>query len=381
MADDLTGALEVGGKFAAAGIASQVRTFANLTTSDLRDAPGALVVDTETRHASAIDAAGRVRALARAADQAGFSQIYKKTDSTLRGNIGAELAALMDALAGAPLLYVPAYPEMGRTVKGGSLYVDGFPVNATRFAIDPFNPVTQSHIPTILATQCRRPIRSVPITDLAPIEPGHITICDGEADSDVEAAAKFYADSANLRLSAGPAAFAACLARFVDIPRGQAPALPCLKTALIVNGSLHPVSRQQIETAWKTGFKPFESDSFRTLAPSEGWTILKHGDGNGEATLDFARKLATTVVESLTQISFDALVVFGGDTAYAIVDALGNPPLLSLGEVMSGIPVCRIEAKRLSPNAGHRDRDLYLVTKAGSFGPPDVLSAMRKSLG
>src|SRR5690242_19784565 len=79
LADDLTGALEIGAKFAAAGIAAAVSTELawdrNVT---------ACVIDTETRHSAPEGAAKIVQRLAREAD--GVRLIYKKTDSTLRGN-------------------------------------------------------------------------------------------------------------------------------------------------------------------------------------------------------------------------------------------------------------------------------------------------------
>src|ERR1039458_4252556 len=107
LADDLTGALEVGAKFAASGVAAQVGTAPALLPRDLHAAAGCFGVDTETRHSDAAEAARRVYEFAHAAYNEGFSHVYKKTDSTLRGNIAAELAALSEAFAGAPLLYVP----------------------------------------------------------------------------------------------------------------------------------------------------------------------------------------------------------------------------------------------------------------------------------
>ena len=255
LADDLTGALEVGSKFAAAGVRSQVRTGPGLLPRALQDATEALVVDTETRHAGATEAARRVYELAQAAHGEGFSHIYKKTDSTLRGNIGAELAALIEAYSGSPLLYVPAYPQMGRTVRNGSLYLDGVLLGATCFASDPLNPVKESHIPTLLAAQCRLPVRSGPVANVADSEPWSIAICDGETDLDVEAAARAFISSSTFRLAAGPSGFATHFARLVDIPHCQLPALPSVRNALIVNGSLHKVSLQQVEQAKREGIE------------------------------------------------------------------------------------------------------------------------------
>jgi uncharacterized protein YgbK (DUF1537 family) len=381
LADDLTGALEVGAKFATSGVISQVRTAPGLLPQDLHDAGGAVVVDTETRHAGAAEAARRVYEFAHTACDEGFSHVYKKTDSTLRGNIGAELAALCEGFAGAPLLYAPAYPQMGRTVRGGSLFVDGVLVGSTSFAGDPFNPVRESHIPTLLKSQCRLPIRSGPVADIANSELAGIAICDGETDKDVESAARAFASSSSFRLAAGPAAFATHFARLVDLPRSLPAALPGIRNVLIGNGSLHTVSRQQVEQAKRKGFKSIDRHSLPASGAEGDWTILETGSGSGGASLDFAQALARSVCHILAHAPIDALVIFGGDTAYAIAEAMGSPPLHLIGEVMEGIPISRIEANRLGPYTGHRDHDLYLVTKAGSFGSPDILASIRNSLG
>jgi uncharacterized protein YgbK (DUF1537 family) len=352
-----------------------------LLPRDLHDAAGAFVVDTETRHSTAAEAAGRVHEFAHAAYDEGFSHVYKKTDSTLRGNIGVELAALSEAFAGAPLLYVPAYPQMGRTVRRGSLYVDGVLVSATSFAGDPFNPVRESHIPTLLKSQCRLPIRSGRAAEVASSELVGITVCDGETDQDVESAARAFTSSPSFRLAAGPAGFATHFARFVDLPRGRPAALPGIRNALIVNGSLHAVSHRQVEQAKQTGFKSIGRSSSPAFGADGDWTILETGSGSGGATLDFAQALARSVCHILKHACIDALVVFGGDTTYAIAEVMGSPPLHLIGEVMEGVPISRIEANRLTPYTGHRDRDLYLVTKAGSFGAPDILTSIRNSLG
>ncbi|RPI16629.1 MAG: hypothetical protein EHM65_03510, partial [Acidobacteriales bacterium] len=85
IADDTTGALEVGAQFAADGVRS-------LVTVKLRLAgeAAALVVDTQTRHAHAARARHRAAQIAAMAREAGIPYLYKKTDSTLRGNIAAE---------------------------------------------------------------------------------------------------------------------------------------------------------------------------------------------------------------------------------------------------------------------------------------------------
>ena len=378
LADDLTGALEVGAKFAAAGVDSRVLTLPGLGPLTLQAAEGALVVDTETRHATPAEAARQVFELARAARDEAYAHLYKKTDSTLRGNIGAELAALIEAFDGAPVLYVPAYPQMGRTVVNGSLYVDGVPVVSTAFSHDGLNPVRESHIPSLLAAQCRFPARLARVEQIADSSPWSVVVCDGETDADVETAAQAFAGSEVFKVAAGPSAFAAHWARLVNLPRRPCPALPSVRTALVVNGSRHEASLRQVAQAKRDGFHTIGAGSSPGVTADGGWFILEQAPAAG--TSDYAGRLVEAVCQILARSAIEAVVVFGGDTAYALVEALGHPPLVPLGELMEGIPVAAIEAKQLSDRIGPRDRDLYLVTKAGGFGPPHVVASLRGRL-
>src|ERR1041384_5159011 len=91
LADDMTGALEIGAKFSAAGMPSSISARAG----PVGEAP-VVVFDTETRHNSAEVAYRTVRRFVLEAGLAHLPLVYKKTDSTLRGNISAELQALAD---------------------------------------------------------------------------------------------------------------------------------------------------------------------------------------------------------------------------------------------------------------------------------------------
>ena len=95
IADDFTGALDTGVQFAACGISTKVVVDPETDLSG--DRAQVLVVDTETRHLPAGEARSVVLRLAVRARKTGIPYIYKKTDSALRGNIGAELAAVLEA--------------------------------------------------------------------------------------------------------------------------------------------------------------------------------------------------------------------------------------------------------------------------------------------
>jgi uncharacterized protein YgbK (DUF1537 family) len=70
--------------------------------------------------------------------------------------------------------------------------------------------------------------------------------------------------------------------------------------------------------------------------------------------------------------NFDGVIVFGGDTAFGLIAAMDHPLIEPLGEVVTGIPVSR---------AVWNGRPLYLITKAGGFGPPDLIGQLSRRLG
>jgi uncharacterized protein YgbK (DUF1537 family) len=324
IADDLTGALEVGAKFAARGFSASV-TYEDGIHADYTSVS---VIDTETRHLPARQAAAKITALC--ANRPAPPIIYKKTDSTLRGNIAAELGALQAAFPHREIFYVPAYPAMGRTVRIGELLVDGIPLHRTAFANDPLNPITSSSIKTALGNV-------------------QAMIFDGETEADVLAAAKHIAGQTKPAIVAGPAAIAAALAEVLPSPESTQVSLPALKRCLVINGSLHPASSDQIQAA------TFDHD----------WKRFEY---TGEQTgAERALRLGESVQRYLQQNPVDALLVFGGDTAYGIHRALGAQPFTSCGEALPGVPV--------SQAAG-----LYWITKAGGFGSSNLIEELRRKL-
>ena len=95
IADDFTGALDTGVQLSASG----ARTLVVTDTRLQRISPGTdvLVLDAETRHLPPQQAADVVSKIVARARELGVSHLYKKTDSALRGNIGAELGAVLSA--------------------------------------------------------------------------------------------------------------------------------------------------------------------------------------------------------------------------------------------------------------------------------------------
>lgn len=327
IADDLTGALETGSKFAAEGLSARVVTAESVVR---RPDVSVLVFDTESRHSSAGEAAAKVRKVALSARTHQPWLVYKKTDSTLRGNIAAECAALREVFPERPLVYVPAYPEMGRTVCGGQLLVQGVPVHQTVFAADCLNPVSSSDVAALLGDVVA-------------------TVVDGESAADVVNAATAIVSSDPPPVSAGPAALAGAFAGLLG--RAAPIEWPRVERCLVVNGSRHPASAAQIEFARSHG------------CFVDGWRLLEH-DARGAG---IERALATGEHVRALALGLDAMIVFGGDTAFGIHKAFGAPPFEPYRDILPGVPLSRCG-------------DLYWITKAGGFGPPEILRDIRRIL-
>src|ERR671933_2238315 len=142
IADDLTGASDAGVQFARRGLAARV-LFDLDDPAAARDVE-ALVVDTDSRALPAAAAYARVRQVADHLRTARPEHVYKKIDSTLRGNLGAEIDAVMDALDFRLAVVAPAFPALGRTTRHGRHHLHGRPVHETEIGRDPKTPVRES---------------------------------------------------------------------------------------------------------------------------------------------------------------------------------------------------------------------------------------------
>lgn len=380
IADDTTGALEVGAKLAAAGIRTVV---AETLWSGIETE--AVVIDARSRRMEPQQAYRRMAELAGQIRRAGVEHVYKKTDSTLRGNIAAEFQALVEVFWDRPLLYVAAYPQMGRTVRNGELFVHGRPLAETDFARDVLNPATEGNIAALLAAGCRAPVRLV--ADLAELEgvlrqapAGSIVVCDGEAPADLERAAKALAASGRLCVAAGPAGFCESWAEVVPLRRQLGHWQVKARRCLVASGSRNPATEKQLARAGELGLrvlrlagKPAEDEitaqELAAILKEESWAALATSGNSAE---DVSLRIGAIVRRILERIELDGLAVFGGDTAAGVLQALGVEVVEPLGELLPGVPLSWIQLE---------DRRLAFVTKAGGFGGPDMLAELRKALG
>ncbi|MGD9701719.1 MAG: four-carbon acid sugar kinase family protein [Acidimicrobiia bacterium] len=356
LADDLTGALEVGALAAAGGLPVRV----HLDVAGPFAAGDVSVVDTETRIRSD-DGAFRFAAALDSCLPA-VPWIYKKVDSTLRGPIFAELDALGRALPHLPIVYVPAYPALGRTVVGGELRVHGVPVARTAFANDVHQPIRSSSVVGLFELfEGVAPARSVrsctPATIAAALADavrdgrrGLVFVCDAETEHDLDEIAAALRAASAPALVAGSGGFASRWLAAVPGERRVPRPLPSVRSALLVCGSRHPASLAQADAAAAFGVP--------CLRPT-----IDERAGPAAVAEDLGRRAADAIGEHRP----DLVVVFGGDTAFAVLRGLGCDTLEPLGEVLPGVPVSRFG-------------ELVVVTKAGGFGEVDVVAKVTERL-
>lgn len=403
LADDFTGALDTGVQFASRGARTCVVTDPAYDFSRAEEALEVLVLDAETRHLPPGAAYRVVHRAVQDALAAGFSYIYKKTDSALRGNIGSELAAVLDGAGAQSLAFIPALPHMRRITRDGIHYIDQVPVARSVFGQDPFEPVTESSVERIIAAQTGTPVvlhrRGRPAED----RPG-IQLYDAETQEDL---AQIGGSLADIHLTAGCAGFAPVLAELLEL-QGAAPVQPALHPDLLVAcGSVNPVTLRQLAAAEAAGFPHIHLTPEQKLEPSwlstpacdavvEGWLetarqegrfLLDVNDPAGRSdTGDYARRRGLTTEDLRIRISAQlgkliqklldggleaTLLCTGGDTLLALTRAVGVAELIPLGELDAGAVLTAFV---------YRGRTCHIIAKSGGFGEPDLFVRLSRSL-
>lgn len=390
VADDLTGSLDTGIQFAKCGL---------LTKVEIEGAPldfdrDVTVLDTESRHITPKDAYYEVFTLIRFFRNVDY--IYKKTDSTLRGNIGAELKAILDNF-NSPIFFIPAYPEQGRVTKNGIQYVDGKPIAESVFAKDPLNPVRKSFIPDIIREQAD--IKTFVVTKdkyesvlNEHLEAG-VYIFDGETREDLDQIGRLLKEKNLLKYTAGSAGFAETLTRLIGFKSKIITLKISLKAQplIVICGSINEKSLEQIEYIKKrrrvldivlspkelfkkkrlflktSNLKDYEIVVVRTVEkPSNIKIYEEYARANSikieDLSLIVVRRLGEIAHRLLIRTGQNTLVVFGGDTFSSIVNRLHIKSLIPLLEIDKGVVLSTIEEKLL-----------FFITKAGGFGDKDII--------
>jgi uncharacterized protein YgbK (DUF1537 family) len=411
IADDYTGASDLANTLTRCGLRT-VQTIG--VPSDDLELPevDAVVVSLKSRSIEANRAVTRSRSAeqwlrGRGADHVLF-KICSTFDSTDAGNIGPVMDALREDSGDKIVLVTPAFPETGRTVYQGNLFVGSVPLNESPLKDHPLNPMHDSNLVRVLARQSRTKVGLVALADIAR-GPDTVrarladlagkgfgaAIADAVFERDLETIGKVALDH---KVSVGASGLGLGLARaLVGSGRVKSNAPNALSDAPVgglaacLAGSCSQATLQQIASA-EAVMPVLHLDSDRVVAGSDearralAWAKERLKDGpiliassstpdqvaalqsrHGRDAAGHAIEQAMAdIAEGLVGSGVRRLVVAGGETSGAVVDRLGIPGFLVGAEIAAGVPVLRA--------VGSKDGAMLLALKSGNFGGVEFFS-------
>jgi uncharacterized protein YgbK (DUF1537 family) len=374
VADDLTGAADACAKFVVHGFSGTV--LLDLDTPPIEgilDGVDVVAVNADSRNVSAGDASQRVSRAGRLPFAAGCSMAFKKVDSTLRGHVGTEIRAALDAFSCSHAIVAPAFPAMSRTVRQGRLVVKGPgappPVDIPKLLADqslagcPAIPY-----PTARGEMAVTALRIAIERSLAAGAPA--MVFDAESDLDLRAVVAAAIAAGGRPLWAGSAGLAGALATHLaaEDRRSLVPRAPRRSRGRVVLclGSTHPATRAQREHLAEerrvTVVEAGGDQRRQAVEVRHGAHVLVVIDSAGRAADALAR-----VPGGIDRSNTAGLVLSGGETAAGVCAALGATAIRLGGEVATGVPWGSLHG---GPADG-----LPVVLKAGGFGTNDALVA------
>lgn len=387
IADDFTGANDTGVQLTKRGIETQVVLDGENIVGDNIS----YVLDTESRGLNSGDAYDRLKRQLNNMFSRKFDLVYKKIDSTLRGNITAELIAVDEEYKPDLIIFAPAFPDIGRITKDSIHYVKGIRITETEFSKDPQNPVLEDNIQKILESKYSEAILHHNLEEIRKSNIGfnnsRVHTFDAENNQDLEKIVTAAINTNKKILWVGSAGLANVILQV------QRP----LKPVLAIVGSLSEVSRNQIKYAEGKGvnilkvnigniLKEKNKDYYVKVAREvlyEGKDLIitsSYDLDNYKSSVEVGKELSMTKEEvsyytqkilgeigkeALSEIDMAGLFITGGDTAMGFIRSTKAKGSRIVEEIITGIPLMKL-------NGGEFD-GLKVVTKAGAFGSEDAL--------
>lgn len=397
VADDLTGAADTGIQFQSHGIPTVVVVDSDSVFPEIKENLQALSINVNTRALNAQEAYLNIFNTVKKLKLQTCDLLYKKVDSTLRGNCAEELDAVLDASGRKIALVAPSYPAMGRKLKNGILKAtNGFSRDARA-----------------LFHRSKYPVRSISLDDLREnpdriveqikAETNHaIFLFDAETDNDLTRVARLSKAISNL-VYCGSAGLAAGLLGEINSESagqriGSCGNKSCASRILVVSGSRKKETADQIRRLQEEcefsivtlNTKEFlDSPNREAIIRCSGQRLAEPLESTGhgialvfnslfESQTSYDDESATDKMEgsllanALGQIThdvqdiFDGFILIGGDTALGVCKALGASSIKLCGEISSGVISGYLVDGAKAGNP--------VVTKSGAFGSPDVLT-------
>jgi len=340
---------------------------------------------------------------------------FKKIDSTIRGNIAVEILGMLEILNWDAAVIIPAFPAEGRVTVGGYHLLKGTPIERTEMARDPFSPISESHVPTLLKSQVGEEYTSLIETlDLRYVMKGagpilqklnefidagkKLIVADAVSTTDIEQVLLAINKSEHKILPAGTAAAARGLSNlwFSDLkPENTEKSLPDIPK-LVISGSATEITESQIKAFEDS--EHFEEKSLVVTLDMETIlngvseelvdricsnfgknniivvhtsSIVRNFDGFSDTSFDAELtkdKLAYMITDFLADLTKKVvekrdviLVLLGGETSYKCCKAIGADQLKLIDEVAPAIALSITHDKQ------------WIVTKSGNLGNTNTL--------
>jgi D-threonate/D-erythronate kinase len=390
MADDFTGALDTGVQFSNYGVKTVVTSDLEFEFGETTDQLEVLVFNTETRYLNKCKAYEVIKKIALKAKEENIPYIFKKVDSALRGNVASELRALSDVFEDVSIPFISAYPEQNRFSCEGILLIDSIPVSESVFGQDPYEPVTESHIPSLLLKEADLKAYISKKYEIPPKEE-RILLIESHSDEEMLSQGNDLLMNDALNITVGCAGFAKALANIIYKKRDTTQndiKLPLL----IVSGSVNPVTKKQIVFAEVNGYErisltmeqlwdkqywdtvkgqenihqylkieqPFMFETFGNVSTDQVYQLSDQGN---ELRFRIGQSLGYLVKNLMSNGIKRTILFTGGDTLYQSMRVLGVTEIKPLKELFPGIVLGSIDFK---------DEKHYVITKSGGFGDEDL---------
>jgi uncharacterized protein YgbK (DUF1537 family) len=408
IADDFTGATDLANNLVRAGM--RVVQAIGVPEGPLDADVDAVVVALKSRTIAPAEAISQALDALRWLQAQGAKQIYFKYcstfDSTAQGNIGPVTEALMDALQCDFTIATPAFPDNKRTVFKGYLFAGEVLLNESGMQNHPLTPMTDPNLVRVLQAQCKR---KVGLIDYTVVARGATAIDERIAQLKAEGVSIAIVDAVSnddlLRmgpalakmplLTAGSGVAIGLPANFGLAPSSQASALPKAggKTA-VVSGSCSLATNRQVLDFIQRGGAAMAVDPLRIAAGVDvaaealAWAaplidkgpVLVYSTAEAGAVKSVQGRLGVeeagamvertiaAIARGLVERGVHQLVVAGGETSGACVQALGIAQMQIGPQIDPGVPWCHARSDA-APEAG-----VHIALKSGNFGSDDFFT-------
>jgi len=414
IADDLTGANDTGVQFAKKGYNAIVSVLDEQSTIIIPDNLDVFVMDTETRELESKTARKILKSILEKININKKDVVYKKVDSTLRGNMGVEIEEIMNILKKDICIFSPSYPSYQRITIGGYLVVDQKPLSLSEYSCGSSTQVENSFIPFLLKKQTDFPVGQIDLKDVAKgqktilskinelYQKGNkIIVIDSTNEEHLK---DIFASSLKLDRPVLFSGSAGLANHFPNINYKNEDLKIKIEnnkgSVIVVAGSRNSIMEDQVNylknrlnfTELKIDLEQVFSNKDRILDnySAEGIKAIKgnhdlviHTDAiyNEEKLInkklmlkynlgfrELEIKIKTFLGELTSKIIKNSyvknLILTGGDVALGVCKELGIYNMNILDELLPGIPLAI---------ANYKNYKLNIITKAGGFGKEDTL--------